>query len=202
MFVVVFSAVRSAAQREIGDCGAKHNRRLSPREPKRGSRDGLCPSTSFVSRRACSHSSGRNRRPRHAEAPPSSAQSEPGRANACGRIRDADATEWPMVASDYVQRPRPHNKLPAGNRASNGHNRKVTLRAGRSPLGPAHPLCRGRATRLGAARHDCDRPQLNSDAGANYLMSHGIREDEASKLIINGFIEPIIKELRWNTPSR
>jgi Fe-S cluster assembly scaffold protein SufB len=33
-------------------------------------------------------------------------------------------------------------------------------------------------------------------------MSHGIREDEASKLIINGFIEPIIKELRWNTPSR
>ena len=26
----------SAAQREIGDCGAKHNRRLSPREPKRG----------------------------------------------------------------------------------------------------------------------------------------------------------------------
>jgi Fe-S cluster assembly protein SufB len=28
-----------------------------------------------------------------------------------------------------------------------------------------------------------------------YLMSHGIREDEASKLIVNGFIEPIIKEL-------
>ncbi len=28
-----------------------------------------------------------------------------------------------------------------------------------------------------------------------YLMSHGIREDEASKLIVNGFVEPIIKEL-------
>src|SRR5512135_257204 len=28
-----------------------------------------------------------------------------------------------------------------------------------------------------------------------YLMSHGIREDEASKLIVNGFIEPIIKQL-------
>jgi Fe-S cluster assembly protein SufB len=28
-----------------------------------------------------------------------------------------------------------------------------------------------------------------------YLMSHGIREEEASKLIVNGFIEPIIKEL-------
>ena len=26
-------------------------------------------------------------------------------------------------------------------------------------------------------------------------MSHGIREDEASKLIVNGFVEPIIKEL-------
>ena len=28
-----------------------------------------------------------------------------------------------------------------------------------------------------------------------YLMSHGIREDEASKLIVNGFVEPIVKEL-------
>ena len=28
-----------------------------------------------------------------------------------------------------------------------------------------------------------------------YLMSHGIPEDEASKLIVNGFVEPIIKEL-------
>src|SRR5881398_1725671 len=28
-----------------------------------------------------------------------------------------------------------------------------------------------------------------------YLMSHGITEDEASKLIVNGFIEPITKEL-------
>jgi Fe-S cluster assembly protein SufB len=28
-----------------------------------------------------------------------------------------------------------------------------------------------------------------------YLMSHGIPEDEASKLIVNGFIEPIIKQL-------
>src|SRR6202046_3101473 len=28
-----------------------------------------------------------------------------------------------------------------------------------------------------------------------YLMSHGIGEEEASKLIVNGFIEPIIKEL-------
>jgi Fe-S cluster assembly protein SufB len=28
-----------------------------------------------------------------------------------------------------------------------------------------------------------------------YLMSHGIREDEASKLIVNGFVEPIIKQL-------
>jgi hypothetical protein len=26
-------------------------------------------------------------------------------------------------------------------------------------------------------------------------IAHGIREDEASKLIVNGFIEPIIKEL-------
>ena len=26
-------------------------------------------------------------------------------------------------------------------------------------------------------------------------MSHGIREEEASKLIVNGFIEPIIKQL-------
>ena len=28
---------------------------------------------------------------------------------------------------------------------------------GRSPLGPTHPLCRGRATQLGAWRHDRDR---------------------------------------------
>jgi Fe-S cluster assembly protein SufB len=28
-----------------------------------------------------------------------------------------------------------------------------------------------------------------------YLMTHGIREEEASKLIVNGFIEPIIKQL-------
>ena len=28
-----------------------------------------------------------------------------------------------------------------------------------------------------------------------YLMSHGISEEEASKLIVNGFIEPIVKEL-------
>jgi Fe-S cluster assembly protein SufB len=28
-----------------------------------------------------------------------------------------------------------------------------------------------------------------------YLMSHGIPEDEASKLIVNGFVEPIIKQL-------
>jgi len=26
-------------------------------------------------------------------------------------------------------------------------------------------------------------------------MTHGIREEEASKLIVNGFIEPIIKQL-------
>ena len=28
-----------------------------------------------------------------------------------------------------------------------------------------------------------------------YLMSHGLGEEEASKLIVNGFIEPIVKEL-------
>ncbi len=28
-----------------------------------------------------------------------------------------------------------------------------------------------------------------------YLMSHGLPEEEASKLIVNGFIEPIVKEL-------
>ena len=28
-----------------------------------------------------------------------------------------------------------------------------------------------------------------------YLMSHGITEDEASKPIVNGFIEPVVKEL-------
>jgi Fe-S cluster assembly protein SufB len=28
-----------------------------------------------------------------------------------------------------------------------------------------------------------------------YLMTHGIDEEEASKLIVNGFIEPIVKEL-------
>jgi Fe-S cluster assembly protein SufB len=28
-----------------------------------------------------------------------------------------------------------------------------------------------------------------------YLMSRGIPEDEAAKLIVNGFIEPIVKEL-------
>ena len=28
-----------------------------------------------------------------------------------------------------------------------------------------------------------------------YLMTHGISEEEASKLIVNGFIEPITKEL-------
>ncbi|MDQ6729552.1 MAG: SufD family Fe-S cluster assembly protein, partial [Actinomycetota bacterium] len=28
-----------------------------------------------------------------------------------------------------------------------------------------------------------------------YLMSHGISEEEASKLIVNGFVEPITKEL-------
>ena len=28
-----------------------------------------------------------------------------------------------------------------------------------------------------------------------YLMSHGISEEEAGKLIVNGFIEPITREL-------
>jgi Fe-S cluster assembly protein SufB len=28
-----------------------------------------------------------------------------------------------------------------------------------------------------------------------YLQTHGISEEEASKLIVNGFIEPITKEL-------
>ena len=28
-----------------------------------------------------------------------------------------------------------------------------------------------------------------------YLQSHGISEEEAAKLIVNGFIEPITKEL-------
>jgi len=28
-----------------------------------------------------------------------------------------------------------------------------------------------------------------------YLQSHGIGEEEASKMIVNGFIEPIVKEL-------
>jgi len=28
-----------------------------------------------------------------------------------------------------------------------------------------------------------------------YLQSHGLGEEEASKLIVNGFIEPIVKEL-------
>jgi Fe-S cluster assembly protein SufB len=28
-----------------------------------------------------------------------------------------------------------------------------------------------------------------------YLMSHGLEEEEASKLIVNGFIEPVVKEL-------
>ena len=28
-----------------------------------------------------------------------------------------------------------------------------------------------------------------------YLCSHGLDEEEASKLIVNGFIEPIVKEL-------
>ncbi|HEV2752504.1 MAG TPA: SufD family Fe-S cluster assembly protein, partial [Solirubrobacteraceae bacterium] len=28
-----------------------------------------------------------------------------------------------------------------------------------------------------------------------YLQSHGLDEEEASKLIVNGFIEPIVKEL-------
>ncbi|HEV7751052.1 MAG TPA: SufD family Fe-S cluster assembly protein, partial [Baekduia sp.] len=28
-----------------------------------------------------------------------------------------------------------------------------------------------------------------------YLMAHGLTEEEAGKLIVNGFIEPIVKEL-------
>jgi Fe-S cluster assembly protein SufB len=28
-----------------------------------------------------------------------------------------------------------------------------------------------------------------------YLQSHGIPEEEAAKMIVNGFIEPIVKEL-------
>jgi hypothetical protein len=28
-----------------------------------------------------------------------------------------------------------------------------------------------------------------------YLMTHGLDEEEASKLIVNGFIEPIVREL-------
>ncbi len=34
------------------------------------------------------------------------------------------------------------------------------------------------------------------------LMSHGIREDEASKLIVNGLVEPIVKKLPMGTQSR
>ncbi len=36
---------------------------------------------------------------------------------------------------------------------------------------------------------------MTSSAVIVYLMSHGIREDAASKLIVNGFVEPIIKQL-------
>ena len=33
-----------------------------------------------------------------------------------------------------------------------------------------------------------------------YLMSRGIKEDEAMAMIVRGFVEPIAKELPWNTP--
>jgi Fe-S cluster assembly protein SufB len=35
-----------------------------------------------------------------------------------------------------------------------------------------------------------------------YLQAHGLDEEEASKMIVNGFIEPITKELRWSTRWR
>src|SRR5919205_972123 len=35
-----------------------------------------------------------------------------------------------------------------------------------------------------------------------YLMARGIPEDEAGKLIVNGFIEPIVRSSRWSTRSR
>jgi len=34
-----------------------------------------------------------------------------------------------------------------------------------------------------------------------YLQSRGISEEEAMAMIVNGFIEPLTKELPWSTPS-
>jgi Fe-S cluster assembly scaffold protein SufB len=48
--------------------------------------------------------------------------------------------------------------------------------------------CHGRVGRL--------QPRLQADDEIpEHLSAHGISEEEASKLIVNGFIEPIIKQL-------
>ena len=48
-----------------------------------------------------------------------------------------------------------------------------------------------RTTSTSATKRRCPRSARTSSS----LMSHGIPEDEAGKLIVNGFIEPITKEL-------
>ena len=83
----------------------------------------------------------------------------------------------------------------------------------RSPRAPTAPLegalRRAPARRALALGHLSDDPDLRGrvnigheatvskvgDDQLFYLMSHGISEEEASKLIVNGFIEPITKEL-------
>jgi Fe-S cluster assembly protein SufB len=35
-----------------------------------------------------------------------------------------------------------------------------------------------------------------------YLTSRGLTEREASTMIVNGFIEPLVRNCRWSTRSR
>ena len=42
--------------------------------------------------------------------------------------------------------------------------------------------------------HEASVSKLGDDQ-LFYLMSRGITEEEASKMVVNGFVEPIVKEL-------
>jgi Fe-S cluster assembly protein SufB len=82
----------------------------------------------------------------------------------------------------------------------------------RSPRWSATPCCSTRVAlghlpddphRRGRRRRRPRGVGLEDRRGAA-LLPHGARhpEEEAGKLIVNGFIEPIVKELRWSTRSR
>jgi hypothetical protein len=101
------------------------------------------------------------------------------------RERNTQAVE---VACDSTRRASPAGALV--------HVQPHRRRTVRGPTFKCEEDVLGRRRRSPATQVVCDAQLLDERSRSDtYLMTHCISEEEASKLIVNGFIEPIIKQL-------